>query len=97
MSRRLFPKRLTEKADRFLQLLLFFGYSFDRGNGTAVNGKVLIGIPSPDERVSYMRWYLVQRLLDVHHAKMVLGTSFVRCLMKMCKRRICIYRVAELH
>lgn len=49
------PEKINIESGSVSPIANIFGYSFDKRNGTAVNGKVLIGIPSPDERGPYMR------------------------------------------
>ena len=49
------PKKINIESGSVSPIANIYGYSFDKRNGTAVNGKVLIGIPSPDERGPYMR------------------------------------------
>ena len=49
------PEKINIESGSVSPIANIYGYSFDKRNGTAVNGKVLIGIPSPDERGPYMR------------------------------------------
>ena len=49
------PEKINIESGSVSPIANINGYSFDKRNGTAVNGKVLIGIPSPDERGPYMR------------------------------------------
>ena len=49
------PEKINIESGSVSPIENIYGYSFDKRNGTAVNGKVLIGIPSPDERGPYMR------------------------------------------
>lgn len=49
------PEKINIESGSVTPVSNLYGYSFDKRNGTNVNGKVLIGIPSPDERGPYMR------------------------------------------
>lgn len=49
------PEKINIESGSVSPIANIYGYSFDKRNGIAVNGKVLIGIPSPDERGPYMR------------------------------------------
>ena len=49
------PEKINIESGSVSPIANIYGYSFDKRNETDVNGKVLIGIPSPDERGPYMR------------------------------------------
>ncbi len=49
------PEKINIESGSVIPVASMYGYSFDKRNGTAVNGKVLVGIPSPDERGPYMK------------------------------------------
>lgn len=49
------PEMINIESGSVIPIASMYGYSFDKRNETAVNGKVLVGIPSPDERGPYMK------------------------------------------